>query len=139
MLAYLAMGVGLVLAWAWRSLVCEGPSPGRPAMPPWGFLGRVSTGNADVVQYDVKVMAPADATEEGLLALGREVVKREQALGLRHVVRILCFAGRNADNPDDAFAEIIWAPGGELSRAREALGGKSYRNEYRVVFRRANP
>lgn len=117
------------------------PEEPSPVIPPkerylglaYSVIGRKDVSFLDVFQYEIRVVVPADYKKDDLLRMARDIVARER--GIRHAVRFYCFKDKVKTKPEDAFAEVIWAPEGNFLKAREAVRKGSGNNEYRVIMK----
>jgi hypothetical protein len=87
-----------------------------------------------VFEYEMKVIVPASYKKDDLLRMALDVVAGELRRGLCHAIRFLCYTDTRKTNPEDAFAEVIWAPEGNFARAVDAVRAGSDNNEYRVIM-----
>ena len=87
-------------------------------------------------QYEFKVIVPENYKKDDLLRMGLDIIEYERKQGLRHAILIYCFKDKTNLDPDEAYAEVIWAPGGNYMRAADALRFGPDNNEYRVIIKK---
>ena len=92
-----------------------------------------------VFEYELKVVVPADYTGEDLARMASDIVGEALKKGLCHAMHFYCFTDKKKTNPEDAFAEVTWAPEGDFTKAAEALRAGPEKNLYNVVFIRDEP
>jgi hypothetical protein len=105
----------------------------------YSIIERTDLSRNGVFEYEMKVVVPANYNKNDLLRMASNIVGVQLKEGLCHAVHFYCFADKKKTNPEDAFAEVIWAPEGNLARAAEAVRAGSDKNEYRVVIIRTEP
>ena len=71
--------------------------------------------------------------------MASDIVGEALKKGLCHAMHFYCFTDKKKTNPEDAFAEVTWAPEGDFTKAAEALRAGAEKNLYNVVFIRDEP
>jgi len=110
------------------------PSERYPGLA-YAVLDRKDLTFLGVYQYELKVLVPADYRKDDLLRMALSVVANERKNRLCYALRIYCFKDRQKTEPEDAFAEVIWAPHGDFLKAAEAKRAGAEDNEYRVIMK----
>lgn len=126
--------------------VTRPPLPAEEPLPPpkprehypglaYSVIERTDLSMKGVFEYEMKVVVPASYQKDDLVRMASDVVAGELKRGLCHALRLLCYRDKLKTSPEDAFAEVIWAPEGNFARASEAVRAGSDNNEYRVIMR----
>ena len=101
----------------------------------YSIINRRDVGYERIFVYEIYIVVPADYKKDDLLRMALDVVAWERKQGLRHAIKFYCFKDKVNTKPEDAFAEVIWAPEGNFQRAREAVRAGPDNNEYRVIVK----
>jgi len=119
------------------------PAETLPELPPaertpglaLAILDRRDLSVEGIFQCELYVLVPEDYGEKDLLRMAENVVTEERKRNFRHAIRLYCFKDRKSTRPEDAVAEVVWAPQGNFLRAREALRAGVDNNQYRVIMK----
>ena len=113
-------------------IVHEPPPPGIA----YSIVDRKSLSFGRVFRYEMKVVVPRDYAEADILRNAKALVRAEGRKRLYHALRLLIFTDREKLDPDDALAEVVWAPEGNFGLAERAARETTQANEFRVTMKK---